>query len=569
MSEPTPSVSRTLIWLLLLMLIGVVALYSWYNDKQKEALTGKDTELAQAAQRLSEADTKYAGSLETQEGLRTEMDALIGQHQSQAQNLKGEIDATNQTNQGLLADMEALRTQHAASLAAEQEKASQAYVELEERNSAANQQIAALGTEIDQLKQASSEAAMAHQAQMGEAAAAHQTQVQQIDQELNARIDLFRIALEGSDPERAAQLGGLEKQVETNRQALDEAQQALQANEAAKAELTESLAHNVEVIEQQEQALAAARDKLDGLQAALIQERSALAALQSKHDATLSESAGEVASLQQQLQATEAVQAQAKADADASMRAAQDAHASQMAEAEGRISTLSKELQAEQAALVALQQKYDSTVTELRGTLADREQSLGSTKEELSASRQAVTAHAKEVDEARTTVAGLEETLRNERSQAEQNLATVRQEGAATVSYTRGLYKHFSDLGGRSTDQGMLLSLADADLRFRISKADLPDGELPSLDRIASLLVEHPNLTVRIEGHTDDAGSDETNLELSQKRADAVKQALADRGVGPERVAAEGIGEARPIADNKTSAGRRQNRRVEVYVIEN
>jgi outer membrane protein OmpA-like peptidoglycan-associated protein len=89
---------------------------------------------------------------------------------------------------------------------------------------------------------------------------------------------------------------------------------------------------------------------------------------------------------------------------------------------------------------------------------------------------------------------------------------------------------------------------------------------MPSLDRIASLLKDYPGLTALIEGHTDNAGPDEINLELSKARADAVMQALTERGVAAERLTAEGAGEARPNAPNTTPAGRAQNRRVEVYV---
>jgi outer membrane protein OmpA-like peptidoglycan-associated protein len=114
----------------------------------------------------------------------------------------------------------------------------------------------------------------------------------------------------------------------------------------------------------------------------------------------------------------------------------------------------------------------------------------------------------------------------------------------------------------------MLLTLADDELRFRTAQATLPAGELPSLDRIATLLKDFPKLTARIEGHTDSSGRDETNLELSQERANAVKAALEERGVASDRLIAEGVGEARPIADNATPTGRRENRRVEVYVLE-
>ena len=111
------------------------------------------------------------------------------------------------------------------------------------------------------------------------------------------------------------------------------------------------------------------------------------------------------------------------------------------------------------------------------------------------------------------------------------------------------------------------MSLAESELRFAPSQAVLPEGELPSLERLAELLNAHPQLTARIEGHTDSIGGIALNQTLSLKRAEAVRQALIARGVAAERLTAEGLGPARPIATNATPDGRGQNRRVEVYLL--
>jgi outer membrane protein OmpA-like peptidoglycan-associated protein len=154
------------------------------------------------------------------------------------------------------------------------------------------------------------------------------------------------------------------------------------------------------------------------------------------------------------------------------------------------------------------------------------------------------------------------------RRQAADELAQVKASEEEARAHLKAIYQRLSTLGGRSTDNGILLSLAEREVRFGTAKADLPPGDIPSLDQIATVLVEYPELKVRIEGHTDNSGRDETNLALSQKRAEAVMEALVQRGVAGERLTALGIGEARPIASNETQAGRSQNRRVEIYVLE-
>lgn len=101
-------------------------------------------------------------------------------------------------------------------------------------------------------------------------------------------------------------------------------------------------------------------------------------------------------------------------------------------------------------------------------------------------------------------------------------------------------------------------------INFDVDKADIrPDAE-PSLTQILEALSARPDVSATIEGHTDSDGSDEYNADLSQRRADAVVAWLVDKGVGSGHLTAVGKGEAEPIADNESSAGKASNRRVEV-----
>jgi outer membrane protein OmpA-like peptidoglycan-associated protein len=69
-----------------------------------------------------------------------------------------------------------------------------------------------------------------------------------------------------------------------------------------------------------------------------------------------------------------------------------------------------------------------------------------------------------------------------------------------------------------------------------------------------------------VEGHTDSQGKESENIELGTKRAQAVRDYIVSRGVAADKISSTGIGQARPIADNKTAEGRAQNRRVEIIV---
>ena len=94
----------------------------------------------------------------------------------------------------------------------------------------------------------------------------------------------------------------------------------------------------------------------------------------------------------------------------------------------------------------------------------------------------------------------------------------------------------------------------------------LPESE-PALNELATFMDNHPALTIRITGHTDNVGSDRDNQILSEGRAKAVRSELIKRGVAANRIEADGKGESEPIATNDTEEGRAKNRRVEFTIL--
>ena len=93
------------------------------------------------------------------------------------------------------------------------------------------------------------------------------------------------------------------------------------------------------------------------------------------------------------------------------------------------------------------------------------------------------------------------------------------------------------------------------------------DDSAKALGEVAKLLKENADLKLRVEGHTDNVGKSKDNLELSKKRAAAVKDWLSENGVEASRLATEGFGDKKPVADNSTEEGRAKNRRVELVKI--
>lgn len=101
-------------------------------------------------------------------------------------------------------------------------------------------------------------------------------------------------------------------------------------------------------------------------------------------------------------------------------------------------------------------------------------------------------------------------------------------------------------------------------VNFHHDSARLTDGSMKTLDDAARILVRHADLVVEIAGHTDSQGAAAYNLDLSQRRANSVRDYLVSRGANAGKLTARGYGEAEPIADNGTREGRAKNRRVEL-----
>jgi len=134
----------------------------------------------------------------------------------------------------------------------------------------------------------------------------------------------------------------------------------------------------------------------------------------------------------------------------------------------------------------------------------------------------------------------------------------------ARTRETERVQQELKDLQAKQTERGMVVTLGD--VLFDTGKAMLKPGAYTTVDRLAHVLNSSHGSHVVIEGHTDSMGSDSFNQQLSESRAESVKAALVAKGISSERITAVGKGESMLVAGNDSSAGRQQNRRVEIVI---
>jgi outer membrane protein OmpA-like peptidoglycan-associated protein len=129
------------------------------------------------------------------------------------------------------------------------------------------------------------------------------------------------------------------------------------------------------------------------------------------------------------------------------------------------------------------------------------------------------------------------------------------------------LRQNLAGSGVQVTRQGDAINLnLPGNVTFATDSATIQPQFFPALNSIANTLQQYPQTVIDIAGHTDSTGSQAYNQQLSERRANAVKQYLVGQGVMPNRILAAGFGENRPVATNQTAQGRQANRRVDIQI---
>ncbi|HEY3458523.1 MAG TPA: OmpA family protein [Bryobacteraceae bacterium] len=164
------------------------------------------------------------------------------------------------------------------------------------------------------------------------------------------------------------------------------------------------------------------------------------------------------------------------------------------------------------------------------------------------AARAQADAEARKAQEATAEAERLRQQAENEQKQLRQRL----------------LQQFNAVLPTRETPRGLVVNMQD--VLFDTGKYDLKPAAREALAKISGIVISHPGLNLQIEGYTDSTGTAELNQKLSEQRANAVRDYLMNQGIDTNTLTAVGYGMNYPVAPNNTSAGRKQNRRVELVV---
>ena len=210
------------------------------------------------------------------------------------------------------------------------------------------------------------------------------------------------------------------------------------------------------------------------------------------------------------------------------------------------------------------QERVGSDVGRVDKSLGDEKARVDALQKEHGETRAATEAATRKASEA--TTAATQAASRADEASAKATTAATRADAAGATA-REALGK------ATETDQRLTKLWASRDKRtltetllvqFEFDKWVLDDGAQTRLLALVKQLEGQPELSVELEGYTDTVGASAYNIQLSQRRAEAVRRFLVEKGVGLPRIHSIGLGDIRPVADNKTKQGRDQNRRVSI-----
>jgi outer membrane protein OmpA-like peptidoglycan-associated protein len=251
--------------------------------------------------------------------------------------------------------------------------------------------------------------------------------------------------------------------------------------------------------------------------------------------------------------AEDEAQAKAAAEKKAAEEREAKALADAQAEAQRRAQAELAEKQAEAAKAEAERMKAEAEAAAAEA--ARQKEEAEKAKAEALAQQQALAEQAAKAQQQAAQSDQLRQQAEQMREQAEKEKQELRAKLLAQLN---------TILATRDSARGLVANMSD--VLFKSGSFELLPGARERLAKISGIVLAYPTLHLQVEGHTDSVGSDEYNQELSEYRAQAVRDYLVQQGIPAGQIAARGLGKTQPIASNDTPEGRQQNRRVELVL---
>ncbi len=241
-------------------------------------------------------------------------------------------------------------------------------------------------------------------------------------------------------------------------------------------------------------------------------------------------------------------EAQAQAAADKKAAEDREAKARADAEAQSKRRVEAEEAQKQAEAAKAEAEKMKAEAEQAAAEAARQQAEAEKAKAEAVSQQQALAAETAKAQQA----AAQSEQLRQQAEKEKQELRARLLQQLNTI------------LSTRDTARGLIANMSD--VLFKSGSFELLPGARERLAKISGIVLAYPSLHLQVEGHTDSVGGDDYNQQLSEHRAEAVRDYLVQQGISAPSIEAKGFGKTEPIASNETPEGRQQNRRVELVL---
>lgn len=348
---------------------------------------------------------------------------------------------------------------------------------------------------------------------------------------------------ESSRRAQAAELDSLRMQVEDNRRLMD---QRLEQDRLARVEAERQLD---EAVRRYEMAIGTSTaEQVDTLRRQVEDQQIALRAIQERERLNEQTMAAEIEGLRSQLD-----QARTQGSINTQVLSEREA---ELQRRQQELDRLRVEREDDLSRRLELDRRQQSAIVEATTKRQEAEAAAQELRVQIELAQQQAVQRQAELDRAR-----------EQASQTQAELDRTRQELAMRDAESRRLrmQQELARLATTRTDsRGLIVTLPG--IFFDTGKSQLKPGARNTLTKIADQLKNEASVRIAVEGHTDSVGSEESNQNLSEARANAVRDFLVNAGLSADRISASGEGEGTPVATNNTAAGRQQNRRVELVI---